>query len=67
MATDKKMGKHCSFLNVFVPVHIRYNRDKPAVKSCDEPACSNRDCSLNRGFVGDRLTGRDFIDQPPRK
>lgn len=61
------MGKHCSYLNMFVPVHIQYCQDKLDIKFCGESTCNNTKCNLNKGYIGDRLKGLDCLDQPPRR
>lgn len=63
---DKKMGKHCGFLNAYVAIHVKYEKNKPAVRFCEASDCDNADCNLNKCFAGDRASGKDFLDQPKK-
>ena len=62
MVNDKILGKHCGFLNKYVPVRIKYFPNNPAVKSCDDSSCGNADCNLCDSFVGDKSKGQDCLD-----
>lgn len=63
---DKKMGKHCSFLNSYVAIHVKYEQGGLSVRSCDESGCQNGECSLSKSFVGDRSSGKDCLDYPKK-
>lgn len=63
---DKKMGRHCSFKNAYVAIHIKYDKDKDAERTCEESGCSNSKCSLSKSFVGDHILGKDFLDHPKK-
>lgn len=65
-ALDKKMGKHCSFLNAYVAIHVKYEQGEASVRSCDESSCQNSMCNLSKSFAGDRASGKDCLDQPKR-
>lgn len=63
---DKKMGRHCGFLNAYVAIHVKYEKNKPNVRFCEESGCDNADCNLSKCFTGDRAAGKDFLDQPKK-
>lgn len=63
---DKKMGRHCSFKNAYVAIHMKYEKEKVAERSCEESGCSNLKCNLSKSFMGDRAMGNDFLDHPKR-
>ena len=60
------MGRHCSFLNAYVAIHVKYEQNELAVRSCEESDCKNSKCNLSKSFVGDRSIGRDCLDQPKK-
>lgn len=61
MVNDKTLGKHCSFLNKYVPIRIKYLSHGPAIISCGDSSCSNADCNLCNSFVGDKSKGQDYL------
>ena len=62
MINDKTLGKHCSFLNKYVPIRIKYFPSGPAIRSCDNSSCGNADCILSNSFIGDKSKGQDYLD-----
>lgn len=63
---DKKMGRHCGFLNAYVAIHVKYAKNEAAVRSCEESDCNNSKCNLSKCYIGDRSAGKDFLDQPKK-
>lgn len=59
---DKKIGMHCSFLNTYVPVHIRYITTYSKEWSCDSSSCGNKKCCLCDSFEGSKAGGRNYLD-----
>lgn len=60
------MGKHCSFLNAYVAIHVKYIHDKSSGRSCDGSDCQNSKCNLSKSFIGDRSSGKDSLDYPKK-
>jgi len=60
------MGKHCSFLNAYVAIHVKYLQGESSVQSCDESGCTNSKCNLSKNFIGIRSSGKDCLDQPKK-
>lgn len=58
VGNDTKMGKHCSYLNIYVPANIQNYQNQLdnlnyTAKSCSESTCKNTKCSLNQNYIGD--------------
>ncbi|ADU27744.1 hypothetical protein Ethha_2229 [Ethanoligenens harbinense YUAN-3] len=64
--TDKRVGRHCSFLNLYVGIHVKYEKNGTFVRSCEESGCSNSKCNLSRSFMGSRTLGQDALDYPKK-
>lgn len=64
--TDKKISRHCSFLNAYVAIHIKYEENEANVRSCEASGCENTKCNLSKCFVGDRTDGEDSLDYPKK-
>lgn len=64
--TDKRISRHCSFLNAYVAIHMKYENDKADGCSCEEAGCENSKCNLSRCFAGDRSAGKNFLDFPKK-
>lgn len=62
MVNDKTLGRHCSFLNKYVPIRIKYFPNGSAIRSCDNSSCGNADCNLCDSFAGDKSEGQDSLD-----
>jgi hypothetical protein len=62
MVNDKRIGKHCNFLNEYVPVYFKYFPNGISVKSCDSSSCGNKDCDLCNIFAGAKSQGQDCLD-----
>lgn len=63
---DKKMGRHCGFLNSYIALHVKYEKNGKATRSCEQSDCRNSKCILSKNFMGDRMTGSDFLDYPKK-
>lgn len=63
---DKKMGRHCGFLNSYIALHVKYEKNGTAIRSCEQSDCRNSKCILSENFMGDRMTGSDFLDYPKK-
>ena len=62
MVNDKTLGKHCNFLNKYVPIRIKYFPNAPTISFCGDSSCGNSDCKLCDSFVGDKSKGQDYLD-----
>jgi hypothetical protein len=68
MGNDTMMGKHCSYLNMYVPENIQdyqnqLDNSNYTAKSCSESTCKNTQCRLNRNYIGDRLKRLDCLEK----
>lgn len=63
---DKKIGRHCEFLNSYIALHVKYEKNGKAIRSCEQSDCRNSKCILSKNFMGDRMTGSDFLDYPKK-
>lgn len=64
--TDKRISRHCSFLNAYVAIHMRYEKDESDKCSCEESGCNNSKCNLSKSFAGNRVDGKNFLDYPKK-
>lgn len=64
--TDKKISRHCGFLNSYVAIHMKYEKNDVIVRSCEESGCENSKCNLSKCFVGNRSVGKDSLDYPKK-
>ena len=64
--TDKKISRHCGFLNSYVAIHMKYEKNESIVRSCEESGCENSRCNLSKCFVGNRSAGKDSLDYPKK-
>lgn len=64
--TDKRISRHCGFLNAYVAIHMKYETDDAIVRSCEESGCENSNCNLSKCFVGNRSAGNNSLDYPKK-
>lgn len=64
--TEKKIGRHCGFLNAYVAIHVKYDKNVAAARSCEGSGCENSKCNLSKCFFGDRSMGQNFLDYPKK-
>jgi len=72
MVSDKILGKYCSSLKRYVSVSVRYHQKGSSnlnypVKTCNENACDNAECILNKNYIGDKSKGENFLIDVPSK
>lgn len=64
--TDKKISRHCGFLNAYVAIHMKYENTAVILRSCEESSCENSKCNLSKCFAGNRADGTDALDYPKK-
>lgn len=64
--TDKRISRHCGFLNAYVGINVKYGKDEADRRFCEGSGCENAKCNLSKSFEGNRSSGKNFLDYPKK-